>query len=121
MSPASEQDIFIQLMNVIIQRKSASPNSSCTASLLADGTLKICEKIAEEARELVEAATEKGTAGHTHRIHEAADLIYHIWVYLAQQGISLDEVKAQLTERLGISGIAEKASRPPNPRPTGEA
>ena len=121
MSLTAELDIFTQLMNVITQRMSASPNVSYTAALLAGGTGKVCEKIAEEARELVEAASEEGTAGHAHRIHEAADLIYHTWVYLAQHEIALDEVKAELQDRIGTSGLAEKASRHSNKDQLGEA
>jgi len=42
---------------------------------------------------------------------EAADLIFHLLVLLADAGVSLDEVRAELRRREGVSGIEEKASR----------
>ena len=43
---------------------------------------------------------------------EAADLMFHLTVLLADRGITLDDVRAELTAREGRSGIAEKAARP---------
>jgi len=43
---------------------------------------------------------------------EAADLIFHLLVLLADAGVSLDDVRAELKRREGVSGIDEKASRP---------
>ena len=43
---------------------------------------------------------------------EAADLLFHLLVLLADAGLSLADVAAELERREGMSGIAEKASRP---------
>jgi phosphoribosyl-ATP pyrophosphohydrolase len=42
---------------------------------------------------------------------EAADLVFHLLVLLADAGLSLDDVRAELTRREGVSGHVEKASR----------
>ena len=42
---------------------------------------------------------------------EAADLIYHLFVLLADAGLSLDDVRAELARREGVSGHDEKAAR----------
>lgn len=98
-------------MAVIEERKTAPADTSYTQRLLAGGTQKIGGKIVEEAAEVVEAAGEPDEAGRTHTIHEAADLIYHLFVMLAHRQITLDEVEAELARRFGISGLAEKAAR----------
>lgn len=52
---------------------------------------------------------EPGASGHL--VYEAADLIYHLWVLLAKQGITLNQVRRELDRRAGVSGLDEKASR----------
>ena len=46
-------------------------------------------------------------------MYEAADLIYHLFVMLGFKQIALAEVEAELARRFGISGLDEKAARPP--------
>jgi phosphoribosyl-ATP pyrophosphohydrolase len=104
--------ILAQLMAVVTDRKANPPAKSYTTSLFAGGVEKIGGKITEEAAEVVEAAGEPGEAGREHLVREAADLIYHLLVMLAQRDTSLAEVEAELAKRFGISGIDEKASRP---------
>ena len=48
-------------------------------------------------------------------VHEAADLIYHLFVLLAFSRVDLDEVSAELRSRFGTSGLKEKASRKRQP------
>lgn len=103
--------VLDQLMTVILDRKHNPPAKSYTNALLAGGVQKIGGKILEEAAEVVEAATEAGEAGRQHLVHEAADLLYHLWVLLALHDIPLAEVDGELARRFGISGIDEKASR----------
>jgi phosphoribosyl-ATP pyrophosphohydrolase len=79
---------------------------------------KIGCKILEEADEVVAAAAEPGEAGRAHTIHEAGDLIYHLWVLLGFREISLSEVETELARRFGVSGLDEKAARAPMPPPT---
>lgn len=104
--------ILAQLMAVVADRKANPPAKSYTTSLFAGGVEKIGGKITEEAAEVVDAAGEPGDAGREHLVREAADLIYHLLVMLAQRDTSLAEVEAELAKRFGISGIDEKASRP---------
>jgi phosphoribosyl-ATP pyrophosphohydrolase len=100
-----------QLMAVLEDRKVNPPANSYTARLYAGGVSRIGDKIQEEARELVEAASEPGDHGRRHLIYEASDLVYHLLVMLAHQGIKLDEVEAEIARRFGQSGLDEKASR----------
>ena len=61
---------------------------------------KIGGKILEEARELIEAADERGQQGRDHFVYEAGDLIYHTCdVGLAR--VDLEEVAAELARREG--------------------
>lgn len=112
MTQQPSDGIFDELMETIIQRKSAAPQTSYTASLFSGGVQKICSKISEEAAELVEAAKHES---RQQQVHESADLIYHVWVLLAQQNIPLSEIRKELARRFGISGLEEKASRTPPP------
>lgn len=107
--------ILEQLMQVIAERKARMPEKSYTTQLLRGGTAKIGEKVREEAAEVVQAAEEPGDEGRRHLVHEAADLVYHLWVLLGYRDIPLAELEAELARRFGISGLDEKASRPPKP------
>lgn len=111
--------VFSQLMSVIEDRRKHPPAKSYTTSLFAGGVSKIGAKIVEEAAEVVEAAGEAGDEGRKHLVHEAADLIYHLFVMLGHQDIPLAEVEAELARRFGISGLDEKAAR--GAAPGGEA
>jgi phosphoribosyl-ATP pyrophosphohydrolase len=105
--------ILTRLMQVILERKTSRPERSYTTTLLDAGLPKIGGKITEEAAELVEAAGEPDAAGRDHTIREAADLVYHMLVLLAWRDCTLAEVEAELARRFGLSGLDEKAARPP--------
>jgi len=105
--------ILAQLMATIEDRRANPSEKSYTSKLLAGGVAKIGGKITEEAREMVEAASEPGDAGRSHFIYECADLTYHLFVLMACKGVALGELEAELARRFGISGLAEKAARPP--------
>ena len=110
----AEQDtIFHRVMAISEDRRAHPPARSYTTSLFSGGTEEIGAKIMEEAAEVVDAAGEAGETGRSHLIHEAADLIYHLFVMLGYREINLTEVEAELTRRFGISGLEEKASRVP--------
>ncbi len=109
--PLAPNDILLRLMAIIEDRKANPPPKSYTTTLFAGGVAKIGEKITEEAAEVVEAAAEPGDEGRTHLIHEAADLVYHLFVMLGFRDIKLAEVEAELARRFGISGLDEKAAR----------
>ena len=104
--------VLHQLIGVLEQRKTNPPPNSYTAKLYAGGVSKIGEKIQEEAREVVEATSEPGDSGRRHIIYESSDLLYHLLVLLAHQGIKLEEVEAEIARRFGQSGLDEKAARP---------
>ena len=110
----SNASILPELMNVIAARK-ANPDAgkSYVAALLAGGVRKIGGKIVEEAAEVVEAADEAGPAGRAHLVHEVADLVFHALVLLGLKDVPWAEVEAELSRRFGVSGIDEKAARPP--------
>ena len=101
-------DTLDALEQTIRDRRSGDPASSYVARLTAKGRQKIAEKLGEEAIETVIAAVAQDKAALT---GEAADLIFHLIVLLADAGISLDDVRAELARREGVSGLDEKASR----------
>ncbi|NDW52960.1 phosphoribosyl-ATP diphosphatase [Aliiroseovarius sp. PrR006] len=100
--------ILTQLAATIEARKSADPDSSWTAKLLAKGPEKCAEKFGEEAIEAIIAAAKNDRENLT---YEAADVLYHLLVMLAARDVALEDVLAELERREGTSGIAEKAAR----------
>lgn len=101
-------DIFDRLEQLIASRQSADAETSYVARLFAAGRPAIARKLGEEAVELVVAALVDDDAA---LIGEAADLLFHLIVLLADRGLSLDAVRAELARREGYSGIEEKAAR----------
>lgn len=101
-------DALSRLEQTIRARRSANPETSYVAKLTAMGRAKIAQKLGEEAVETVIAAMadDKGEV-----VKEGADLLFHLTVLLADMGLSLDDVYAELDRREGLSGIAEKAAR----------
>jgi phosphoribosyl-ATP pyrophosphohydrolase/phosphoribosyl-AMP cyclohydrolase len=97
-----------ELERVIAARRATGGERSYTRQLLDAGWAKIRAKIGEESAELAEALPE-GDRAHT--AHEAADLLFHVLVGLAQAGIPFAEVLAELRRRFGTSGIEEKEHR----------
>ena len=98
------------LEKTIAGRRGGDPASSYVAKLFARGRGKIAQKVGEEAVETVIAALSGDAPAVT---GEAADLLFHLLVLLDDCGVALDDVLAELERREGISGIAEKAGRPP--------
>lgn len=88
---------FIGKLESIVQERLKNPGqNSYTAKLLAAGTQRMAQKVGEEGVELALAAT----AGKRNEIvDEAADLIYHVIVLLADQGVSLTDVADRLESR----------------------
>ena len=99
----------VLLAEVLEARKEADPDSSYVAKLYAKGLDAILKKIGEEATETVMAAKD-GDADKI--VYEVADLWFHSMVLLAREGLHPDAVLAELDRRFGLSGLAEKASRP---------
>ena len=94
----------------IAAKRGASPEESYTAKLLQQGVEKCAKKFGEEAVELALASV-SGKADHTKA--EAADVLYHLLVFLVAQGIEWKDVERELEARFGVSGLVEKAQRRP--------
>ncbi len=94
----SKPDIaFIaELEEIVAARLAAGGDESYTARLAAAGTKRIAQKVGEEGVELALAAT-AGSQQET--IDEAADLVYHLVVLLAERGLSLEDVATRLKTR----------------------
>ncbi len=101
-------DTLSRLETVIRERLAAEPDASYVASLHARGAPTIARKLGEEAVETVVAAL---SGSREELVGEAADTIFHLLVLLAEKGVPLDEVLAELERREGVSGLDEKASR----------
>lgn len=97
-----------RLTQTIAERRGADPATSYVARLFSKGRPKIAQKVGEEAVEAVIAAMAGDGPG---LVSECADLLFHLAVLLAEQGLTLDDVLAELDRREGVSGIAEKAGR----------
>ncbi len=97
-----------RLEATIAARRAADPETSYVAKLSARGTAKIAQKLGEEAVEAVIAAMADNRAG---LIGESADLIFHLLVLLADKGVALSDITAELDRREGVGGLVEKASR----------
>ena len=82
-----------ELVKVIRERKSSSPDKSYTNKLLNDKKLS-AEKVKEEIKELFEAVEK-----NTNKIHESADVLYHLLVYLEANGIRIEDVIRELEKR----------------------
>ena len=106
---ASMTDVLARLEATIRERRSGDPDSSYVARLTARGRPKIAQKLGEEAVETVIAALSGDAKAVT---SEAADLIFHLAVLLADCGLSFDDVLAEIERREGTSGLVEKAARP---------
>lgn len=101
-------DIFATLEDIVALRRMGNPDASYVARLTAQGRAKIAQKLGEEAVETVIAAI----GGNKAEIaSEAADLVFHLIVLLADAGLTLDDVRTELARRQGVSGLDEKASR----------
>jgi len=105
----SDSGVLEGLFDVIKSRRGQSPDSSYTAKLMARGRGEIARKLGEEATETIVAALDETEA---EVVTESADLLYHLLVLWAEMGIDPAEVWAELRRREGVSGIAEKNSRP---------
>jgi len=102
-------DTLNRLAEVLESRKSADPQSSYVAKLYAKGMDSILKKVGEEAAETIIAAKD----GDPQKIiYETADLWFHTLVMLAYAGLHPDDILNELARREGLSGLAEKASRP---------
>ena len=81
------------LIKTIRDRKNSSPEKSYTNKLLNDKNLSV-SKVKEEVAELFEAVEK-----NTNKIHESADVLYHLLVYLEANNIKIEDVMKELEKR----------------------
>jgi phosphoribosyl-AMP cyclohydrolase / phosphoribosyl-ATP pyrophosphohydrolase len=92
------------LWQTISERARDLPEGSYTADLIRGGTDATARKVVEEAGEVLIAAKNHQVGGDPERvISEAADLLYHILVLLAERGLALASVEQELDERAGAN------------------
>ena len=101
------KDILERLDKILEDRKSSNPKDSYITSLYKKGNNHICNKVVEEASELVEATRQS----ENQIIHESADLLFHVLVLLASHDIKYARILEELENRFGTSGIEEKNNR----------
>jgi phosphoribosyl-ATP pyrophosphohydrolase len=101
-------EVLDRLYRTVASRKGADPETSYTAKLFARGTPKIAQKVGEEA---VETIIEAVRGDKAKLAAESADLLYHLLVLWANEGVEPAEVYTLLAAREGTSGITEKKSR----------
>ena len=82
-----------QLIKTIREKQNSSPDRSYTNKLLNDKNLSV-SKVKEEIGELIEAVEQ-----NSNEIHEAADVIYHLMVYLEVNNIKVEDVMSELKKR----------------------
>ena len=82
-----------QLIKMIRERKNSSPDKSYTNKRLNEKNLSV-SKVKEEIGELIESVDK-----NSNKIHEAADVIYHLMVYLEANDIKIEDVMSELKKR----------------------
>ena len=86
-------NILEELVLLARERKTNPVEGSYTNKLLKDKNLAK-EKVLEEVGELIEAVDE-----NSNKIHEAADVLYHLMIYLEANGIKIEEIMDELADR----------------------
>ena len=82
-----------ELVNIIRERKKSSPEKSYTNKLL--NNKKMCvDKVKEEVVELIDSIEK-----NSNKVHEAADVLYHLMVLLEANGIKIEDVMNELKKR----------------------
>ncbi len=82
-----------RLIKIIRERKNSSPDKSYTNKLLNDKNLCV-SKVKEEIVELIDSVQ-----NNSNKIHESADVIYHLMVYLEANNIKIEDVMDELGNR----------------------
>ena len=81
------------LFNLARERKKTPVDVSYTNKLLSDKSLSK-EKVLEEINELIEAVEK-----NSNKIHEAADVFYHLIMYLEANDVKIEDVMEELNKR----------------------
>lgn len=91
---------LIDLYNLIYNKKEVKEEKSYTSYLFDKGLDKILKKVGEESTEVIIAAKNND---NQELIYEISDLVYHVIVLMIEQGISLSDIKKELSNRNVIS------------------
>ncbi len=89
-------EAFMDLFNVIEQRKKLMPQVSYTTSLFKEGLNKICTKIGEESGEVIKAATKETKQ---RLVSESVDLMYHLFVACVERGVGFSDLVGEINKR----------------------
>ena len=90
---------FLAHLDMLVQsRKAEMPEGSYTTSLFSEGKSRVAQKVGEEG---VELALARMKDDHAEIANEAADLLFHMMVLLADAGLSLDDALDVLKKRHG--------------------
>lgn len=100
-----EKRIIDTLYELIIERRENPREDSYTCRLFKKGKDEILKKVGEEAVEVIVAS--KGQ-GKDQLVHELADLLYHILVLMAEEGVKPEDLYNELESRFGRSGLKNK-------------
>lgn len=104
-------DVLQRLAALIRSRRDDSATKSYTKELLDGGPERCAKKLGEEATETVIAAL---VSDKVALARESADLVYHLLVLLESRQLAWSDVVKELEQRMGTSGLAEKAARKPS-------
>ena len=91
-------DTLVNLYETILERKANQQEGSYTCYLFEKGLDKILKKVGEECSETIIAA-KNGNKEET--VGEISDLIFHLFVMMANEGIAVEDVMAELYNKLG--------------------
>ncbi|HAH78196.1 MAG TPA: phosphoribosyl-ATP diphosphatase [Ruminococcaceae bacterium] len=98
-------DVLQELYATVLSRKSQKREGSYTCYLFEQGLDKILKKCGEECSEVIIAA-KNGKNGDT--VAELCDLLYHLTVLMANEGIAPEDVEAELARRSQKTGNLKK-------------
>jgi len=99
-------DIIEKLVRTIRSRRGRDVKSSYTSFLLSKGIDCCLDKLKEELTELEDAIK-----NNKNKVHEAADVVYHLLVTLESSGIDFNDIIKELEKRKRTSGFEEKKNR----------
>lgn len=89
-------EVIKEVYDTILERQQAKQEGSYTSYLFEKGIDKILKKVGEECTEMVIAAKNNDK---TETIYEISDLVFHTLVMMANQGITVEEIGAELEKR----------------------
>ena len=101
-------DALEDLFAVLLERKNSMQDESYVSLLYKKGEDSILKKIGEETAEVIIAS--KG-GDKKELVHEMVDLWFHCMVLMGHKDLTFEDLAEEFRRRMGVSGIAEKASR----------